>query len=478
MRALNGPALFAIFSIVLSIASIGLASADTGCSERNPLITIFPSSITSPPGQTVAFTVQVKNDDFDNCPIKPFYVSATSNNLTVSISPGNFTLAPGEAQTSLLKVVVPSDAPTKDYDVVVTTNDVNFTSSQTTTVQVRPQVESCQVQVSNLRFKATTSNQFSTSFNRSEVGVYSDLALLGNNVVSNVTLQLFVNGNLFDSISDFYSGNSITTVKFKNNIHTDNFADNVNVMVKALPYCNPANSDETSTSFSIQPVNEKVHLTMVIGTPNETVVNNNAVSRIFLRNVGTENTTANVDGFLCDTTNNCETEMLCGNSILFIAPDQTQEIDCRVNITARGTYRVQGVATFGEQRIAQNSLDFRVVSYLGQTAPSSVTSSTSASSANAVNQIAYVCSGSLRQAVYTTNDGTKTSDIEYCPRGCNSGSCIETGQPGKTIQNPSLLGNSQEVNQPVFSPPEQTSIITQINGFIDWIKNLLFPRPN
>lgn len=467
-------ALFAVFSLGFG----GVALADTGCSERDPLITVFPSTITSPPGQTAAFTVEIRNQDTENCPIKPFFVNGTpAKNLSVTFDPSSFTLAPGEAKTSLMKVLVPSDAAIRDYDIQIQANDVNFTSRQTATVTVRQDIQDCDARISNLRFKEKSASGFDTIFSRSdEVITFVDLSVLGK-AVTNVTVDFFVEGNLFDEIVGFYSGNSVTTLKFANTIRMSNFADNVNVRVTAVPFCNPQKKDQVSSTVSRRQTDEAVLVSMVLGTPNDTVVGEEILSRVFLKNEGKKNTTVNVDAFLCDTNNVCRTEMDCGDSIIFIETDDTIGVNCKANATSVGTFRVKAVATFGEDRINKISKDFYVYSTRQQLKSGGTTTPASVETPR-VNEVSYVCSGKIRQAVFTTSEGTKVSDVEFCVNGCGAGSCLRSA-PAKTAATKTAsvpAGSGQPA--PVFSKPQFTPPIFDLDNFLDWLKNLLFPKPS
>lgn len=474
MRAASKLAVLTFFAVIFFLIFSGAAYADTGCSERDPLIKVFPSSITSPPGQTVAFTVEIKNQDAENCPIKPFFVNGTaSRNLSVSFDPASFNLAPGEAKTSLMKVVIPSDAATRDYDIQIQANDVNFTSRQVAIVTVRQKIEDCDARVSNLRFKEKTATGFDNIFSRhDEVDVLVDLSLLGS-VVTNVTVDLFVNGNLFDSIVGFYSGNSVTALEFSNTIRMENFVDNVNVRVTAVPFCNPQRKSEVSSTITRRQTDEKVDVSMVLGTPNDTVLGDQILSRVFLKNEGKKNTTVNVDAFLCNTNNECKTELECSDSIIFIETDDTIGVNCKTNATSSGTYRIKAVATFGEDRINKISKDFTVSSKKGQK-PTAGT----ISEKEKINEITYRCSGKVRQAVYSTTEGVKVSDIEFCPNGCSGGICLQkttvkkAPAPTKNVTTPSAQP------KPVFSKPQYTPPIFDLNNFLDWLKNLLFTKPS
>jgi len=124
------PAILA-FLVVFSALSLGHAQAETGCTEGIPDVTISPSQLVSPPGQTAVFSVDIENEDSDNCPIKTYTMAGSSEIGSVSFSPSVLHIRPGDSDSVLMKVSVPSDAVSKSYQVMARATGGSFSGTDT-----------------------------------------------------------------------------------------------------------------------------------------------------------------------------------------------------------------------------------------------------------------------------------------------------------------------------------------------------------
>ncbi len=483
MKAFAGPAVLLFVAAVMTFGMSGVAIAETGCTANIPDVIISPSKLVSPPGETAVFTVDVENEDSDNCPIKKFAMSGSSvGGFSVSFSPSTVFIAPGDSETTLMKVVVPSSAVAKEYEVKAVANNGNFSGTDTATLEVRQQVEECEVAVSNLRFKEKNSDQFDDEFAKDdEVSVLVDVSLLGN-AASDVTLELFVDGSVFDSETDSYPGNSDTTFKFGNRIFTKNYNDKVNVRVVATAACNPTKTDDDDDTIDIVEAEEDIDIEVRVGKPANTVIGKEVVSRVFVENNGEEDVDVNLDAKLCRIGFGCKIEMNCGDSTILVEDDDTEEIVCRATPTEPGKYRVDVEVTFEGDDDRERSNDFFVYSTAAELAQfpgvAGVVVSTPVEEAEKVKEVKYTCSGNLRQAVFSTTSGVKVSDIEFCPNGCLEGRCTQQAGFVKKKTAPTTTSSEGEQPKPVFSSPKFNPPVFDFTNFIDWIKNLLLSGPS
>lgn len=448
--------------------------AETGCTQNKPDISISPSRISSPPGQTVAFTIDVDNEDSDNCAIRNFLMSGTSElGTNPSFRPTQLSIQPQESETTLMTVKVPSDARVGTYTVdAFVDRGQNLFDSAKAEVEVLEKLESCEVRVSNLRFKEKNDDEFKDEFSSDdEVGVIVDVSLIGN-VNSDVQLTLFADGKIISTETDHYTANSDTTFRFGNRIITKNYVDNIDVKVVATPSCNPENSDDDKETIELTEGDEEIDIDVDVGKPGNTIVGQEVTSRVFIENTGEKDVKVNVDGRLCTTGSKCTTEMFCGESVVLIEKDDIDEILCRVTPTASGTYHVEINVFFNNDEDVEKSLDF-VVSEVGGpviTPTGQVNESQSAK----LREITYTCSGNVRQALYTTSQGQQTSDIEFCPLGCSNGRCLQTATPSKSSGVPTTdVKEAEEILRPKYNPP-----VFDLGNFFDWFKSLFFSKTN
>lgn len=470
----------AAFLLVFGTGAV--AFADVGCVESLHDIDITPSSLVSPPGETAVFVIEVENEDSDNCPIKQFTFSATSTaGFSFSFRPSSLLIEPEESDTTLMKVSVPSSTAASTYEIKAFVHSGTLTRSKIVNLEVREEIEECTVKVSNLRFKETNADDFESEFsNDDEVSVFVDVSLIGN-AASQIILELFADGSLIDSETDLFSANSDTTFRFGNRILTKNYDDDIDVKVVATPFCNPDETDETDDEIEIEEMEDDIDVEIDVGTPGNTVVGREVTSRIFAENNGAKDVRINVDAFLCRVGVGCNIEMNCDDSIILVEDDDTEEVICRATPREVGTYRVDAHVSLEDDEDVERSRSFFV--YVTEeelrartpTAPTVIVSTEEQRSAEKVVEVNYVCSGSLRQAVYKTTEGVKVTDVEFCPFGCSLGRCLTTpAGSGQASPTPSEV----ETPRPIFAQPQYNPPVFDLNNFIDWLKNLLFSQPS
>lgn len=468
-------------SAVFALSSASLAQS---CIPQIPDVIISPSSLTAPPGQTAVFTVDVENEDSDNCAIGQYTMSATNDGgFSVTFSPSTLFIQPKDSETTLMRVSVPSGTVAGEYRVTAITNNGQFSGSDEAVLEIRPDVTTCEVRVSSLRFKEKNANTFESSFAKDDdVYVTVDVSLLGT-APSDVTLDLFVDGNLHDSEKDAYPANSDTTFRFGNAIKTKSYVDDIDVKVVATATCNPSETDEDSDNIDIIESEEDIDLDITIGNPGSGVVGKDVLSRVFIENNGEEDVKVNVDAKLCGE-NGCRIEMNCGDSTILVEDDDTEEVVCVGRATDAGKYRVEAEVTFEGDEDTERSNDFFIYSSDGLV-PKTGTAVAAVNSTPApeevverLKQIKYVCNGNMRQAIFTTTEGVSTSDIEYCPNGCATGSCKSVKSPvkGTTVLVPGTDGDNTP--KPTFNRPSYTPPAFNLDDFLGWLKNLLFSEPS
>lgn len=478
MHAFAKPSLAAILPVFLLIGLVPVAFAETGCVEDVPDIDVSPANIISGPGQTVAYTVLVENEDSDNCPIKNFTLSGTSTaGFSVSFSPSTLYIEPLESETAIMRVTVPSGAAAQQSNVSARVNGGNMSNSVSVGLEVREEVEECDVQVSSVRFKETDANEFDSDFAQDdEVSVYADISLIGN-AASDVLMELFVEGSLFDSETDRFSGNSEATFKFGNKIPTKNYNDEVDVRVVATPTCNPSNTDEDEDRFDILESDEEVDIEFDVGTPGKTRLGGEVTSRIFVENKGSDNVKVNVDAWLCKERQECSVVMDCGDTTLVVEDDDVVEFVCTGTPKETGIYRVEAEVTFEDDEDFEKSNQFPVYDDFEQ--PEVSGASDDDFEPGKVSEIRYICEGGTRKAVFTTLSGTQKADVEYCPFGCENGNCnkpsVKTAAKQSGVSDGNVESNrTANPREPVFNRPSY-----DLSTFIGWLKNLLFSfQPN
>lgn len=474
------PALFA-FLVAFAAVSAG-SQAETGCVEGIPDVIISPSQLVSPPGEVAVFSVDVENEDSDNCPIKTYTMAGSSAIGGVSFSPSVLHIRPGDSDSVLMKVSVPSDAVNTSYEVMARATGGNFSGTDTAELVVRPEAEECEVLLSSLRFKEKNSDSFESSFAKDdEVSVYVDVSLLGN-AESDVTLELFADGGVVDSETDKYPADSDTTFRFGNRILTKNYNDDVGIRVVATPSCNPSESDEETDTIEIEESEDDIDLEVNVGNPGSTVVGREVVTRVFVENNGEEDTDVNVDAKLCRDGYGCDIEMSCGDSTFFVESDKTTETLCRAVPSLPGKYRVEVEVTFEGDQDFEESNDFFVYSTdaeLAANRPSIYAQNASlAEEVEKVKEVRYTCKGDIKQAVFTTTKDVKISDVEFCPNGCKDGRCVSkaAAKPTGAIKNGGP--ESDRSAEPVFSRPSYVGPSQYVEAFFEWLKNLLSSRPS
>ena len=481
---------FLVFSALVAVFSVFLAGqshADTICVDEVPTVSLYPSSLVSPPGQTAVFTVEVENEDPDSCPLKTFNLTGySSDGFGVSLNPQTLYIRPGDSETALVKVSVPSGATNLTYEISVRAAGGKYTGIGDADVVVRQAVEDCEARVGNMRFKEKNSDEFTSTFAKDdEVTTYVDVSLLGNSP-SKVTLDLYADGSIIESATEDYPENSATTFKFATKVLTKNYNDNINMRVVATPACNPTETDDDTDTVEIEEADDDIDIDFTVSNPPSTVVGREVVARAFVDNLGSEDTKVNVDARLCRDTYGCKAEMDCGESVEIVeSSDERKHINefvCRGTPTLAGKYRVEFTVTFEGDEDHEDTRDFFVYSTdaeLAERRPvaGNVTSTVPSSEvAESIRQIRYVCRGDLRQAVYTTTNGVKVSDIEFCPNGCRDGTCSK-GTPSKKVElnTPESAGGE---NRPTFSEPRYNPVVSDLANFFRWLKNLMSPNPS
>lgn len=474
-----------VFSVVFFGFSYG-SSAQTDCTAGIPDIDITPATLVAPPGETAVFTAEVENRDSDNCPVKEFSLSANSDaGFSVSFSPSKVTLAPDDRDSVLMKVAVPSDADVSIDNITAFVTGGGLTRSAQASVDIREEIEECTVKVSSLRFKERNADEFETTFSQDdEVSAFVDVALVGN-TASDIVLEMFVDGNLFDSETEPLPANSETTFRFGNRIGTNNFNDNINVEVVATPICDPDEADDVERTIDIRETDDDIDLEFEVGRPSNTVVGREVSSRVFAENNGADRVKINVDAFLCLQGVGCRIEMNCGDSIIFVEDDDTEELICTGAPNRAGVWRVDAHISFEDDDDIERSSNFFVYETEAELAartplPPQISRSIEEvdepEESEKIREVNYVCSGSLRQAVYKTDVDVKVSDVEFCPFGCSQGRCLTT--PGSAVREPASVFVEGEEPRPVFTRPEFNPAALDLNSFLDWLKNLLFPQPS
>jgi hypothetical protein len=479
---------FSVFAVVFSAVFAGQSYADTICRDEVPTVTVYPSSLVSPPGQTAVFTVEVENEDPSSCALKIFNLTSySSDGFGVSLNPSVLYIRPGSSETALMKVSVPSGATNLTYEISARATGGNYTGIGKAEVVVRQAIEDCEAHVSNLRFKEKDSDEFKSTFAKDdEVRTYVDVSLLGNSP-SKVTLDLYADGSIVESATDDYPENSDTTFKFATKILTKNYNDNIDLRVVATAACNPTQSDEDEDNVDIEVADDDIEIDFTASNPSSTIVGKELTARAFVENLGTQDTKVNVDARMCRDTYGCNVEMDCGESVVIVenadAKKHTNEIVCKGTPTLPGKYRVEFTVTFEGDEDHEDTNDFFVYSTEAELAarktigPNTIASSPAAAEvAEAVKQIRYVCKSSLRQAIYTTTSGVKVSDIEFCPKGCNDGVCSNKASSKKAELKPSDNGDSGP--KPAFNEPKYTPAIFDLDNFFGWLKNLMFSKPS
>ena len=472
MDNLKGLTLASVVSVVLMFGLVSVGSAthiDPNCFDEFPDIDISPTHIVGAPGDLVVFTVFVENDDNDNCPTKNFDLTSDDPpGVTVSFSPSTLIISPKNDDTALMKVSIPSGASNGTIPINVFVSEGNLTSNEFVQVDVREDIEECTVKVSNLRFREVNDVDFDNEFSDDDqVSVFADIALVSN-APSEVTMELYVEGLLFDSETDLFGANSDATFKFGNRIFTEAFNDRIDVEVVAIPACDPTEDDSADKVLRINVKEEDIELEIDVGTPSNTFIGEEVKGRVFIENIGEENVRVNVDAFICEG-NDC-TQMDCGESIFFIIEDELEELVCTATATKAGDYKVKTITTYEDDKDTYTSRQFTIFDSAAEQSQTSVTvSSGSGEASGKIRGLDYVCDGNIRQALYTTLTATRTSDIEFCPLGCEDGQCVDS-PPARDF----VVGSEsedetveEETEKPRFNEPE-----LDLNNFFDWLKNL------
>jgi hypothetical protein len=476
------PAVLA-FLVAFSTISLSISSAETGCVEGIPAVKISPSKLVTPPGQTGVFSVDVTNRDSDNCPIKTYKMTGSSTVGSVSFSPSVLHIRPGDSDSALMKVSVPSDAAATIYKVMAKATGGSFSSTDPAELEVRPEVEKCEVLLSSLRFKEKNADSFESVFSKDdEVSVYIDVSLLGNSA-SDVTLELYADGAVVQSETNRYPANSDTTFRFSNRILTKNYNDNVGIRVVATPSCNPGGSDEETGTIEIKESDEDIDLDVKVGNPASTVVGREVTSRVFIKNNGEKDARVNIDAKLCRNSYGCNIEMFCGDSTFLVEKDKTTETVCKAVPTLPGKYRVEVEVTFEGDEDFENSNDFFVYSTEAELAANrpnlyAVNVSSRDDEVEKVKEVRYVCKGNMKQAIFTTTKGVKVSDIEFCPGGCKDGRCIPKAVTKGAVDTRSGVSEGKSQVGPIFSKPSYIGLNQYIEAFFELLKNLLSSKPS
>ncbi|MBI4894281.1 MAG: hypothetical protein HY833_00920 [Candidatus Aenigmarchaeota archaeon] len=478
---------FSAFTVVFLAFFAGQSYADTICRDEVPDVTIYPSSIVSPPGQTAVFTVEVENEDPDSCELKTFNMTGySSDGFGISLNPSVLYIRPGDSETALMKVSVPSGATSLTYEVSARATGGIYTGIGDAEITVREAIEDCEVRVGNMRFKEKDSDEFKSTFAKDdEVRTYVDVSLLGNSP-SKVTLDLYADGNVIESATENYPENSDTTFKFATKVLTKNYNDNINMRVVATAACNPTESDEDEDRVEIEESDDDIEIDFTSNNPPSTVVGREVSARAFVENLGTEDTKVNVDARMCRDAYGCDVEMDCGESVVIVenadAKKHVNEIVCRGIPTLPGKYRVEFTVTFEGDEDHEDTNSFFVYSTDAELAAKrqglniSYSSPAAAEVAEAVKQVRYVCKGNLRQAIFTTTNGVKVSDIEFCPSGCKDGTCSKKAASKKAELKPSDNGDSEP--KPKFSEPRYNPAVFDLDNLLGWLKNLMFSKPS
>lgn len=476
MRASEKLLVFGLFLVASVFVFSGSALA--ACTPNNPEIIVSPSSLAVNPGDIAAFSVKVTNKDDGSCSLNNFTLTGTSlEGFGINFNPSTLFMAPGASETSLMKVSIPSNAATKQSDVTAKATSSNYSSTSITVIDVQQKIDQCSVSLNNLRFQEKNSNVFETQFSKDdELTSYADLSML-NGVNGNVTIQLFADGSLVDSNTNFYPGNSQTTYKFGTKIFTSNYADKINMRAVATPACNPGTTSEDTETIDISKLDTGARIEMTLGIISNIVLGEDVNASVFIKNKGSNSTLINLDASLCRVGFNCTVEMSCGDSIFLIQKDELKELKCTARPQITDQYWVNAELTFEGEQDNEISNIFYVKTSSGQIVPG--TGTTTSGSQTVSLSVNYTCSGDIRQATFPTSQGIKTSDVEFCQFGCIAGECLKE-PPFQKAKPKTTTGSGVDemTNEKTFSRPQFNPYEFDFAKLFDWIKNLLFPEPS
>lgn len=432
------------------------------CVDR-PDIKITPDSIDIQPGNSASFIINVKNENNDNCPINNFRLTSNSEmNVGITFSPSTFNLIPQNSQTSTMKVSIPSSFSDTSFEIDILAEYNGISRSEDVIINVRNLNKICNIDVSNIKFKEKNAIDFATEFsNNDDVNVYADVSLSGN-TGNDVVIELFTNGNLIDSVTEYFSANSRSTIKFNNKIFTETFNDNIDVKVLATPTCDSTNEDEKIETLKIKQNVDNLSIDFISGNPGDTIVGELITSRFFADNNGEVDVRINLDAYLCKGSE-CS-DLNCGDSILTVDKGESESITCTGIARDSGKYKTKAEITFENEidyvesdlfNVYENSLEAKNIGNLVLNNTNLVSNNTNLLSSqiqyqNEIQNQEYSCLGNIRQIIYSDSS---TSDIEFCPFGCSNGQCLNQ----IITSNDSIINsekNTQEQiidNQPKFN---------------------------
>ena len=126
-----------VTSATSSGLTVNVSYGPNGCTQANPTVTLSPSNPSLYPGNSVNYTVTVKNNESCGCNNATFGLSTTQpSGWNTSWSATSITLAPGQSGSVTMTKTAPSNAALGTYPVNATATNGSYTGTGTANATV------------------------------------------------------------------------------------------------------------------------------------------------------------------------------------------------------------------------------------------------------------------------------------------------------------------------------------------------------
>lgn len=420
MRASIGLILAVFVAAFVMVGGSGYSYAQA-CVTSSPFVSISPSSLSADPGDTLSYTVSVNNRDSSGCLPRDFTIEVQSADFSFFVSQPTITIIPGESKNVLIDVSIPSSTPpgTKTFSVLV--NQASDLATAQASIDVREEVATtCNIRVDTVDvFEERFSTPDTNFCSKDKLKVRAGISNSGD-LAANMNVKLIVNGKVEDTRTVNMPSKGFGTFFFDRLIDTEALGLTlVNVRVEATASCDE-DVPYVERRVTVEDCEDQCVVRSSIAAPSQQKTGP-LTSSLYVVNNGGEAELTHVDVFLCKE-GSCS-EVSCGDGTFTLERGEYKTISCesRADIPGKYQFKVETLAC-GSADI-DYSREFEVSSLYSPTP--TTPSSSSLCEERALDE--YYCSGNIRQRAFQRLDCSKEiNDVEYCPLGCSSGSCIKT----------------------------------------------------
>ncbi len=407
---------FAALILFLVFVSYVNFSSAQGCVKAQPTIVISPKDLSGVGGSTVAYDIYIKNNDQALCQSATFNLAANAGSYSYFLGETSVQLAPGEDKRIMLDVVIPSAAISGVRDITATISSGNYQATDKTQLTIIELPKSCKLSVDWLEVSEQDDNTAKQLFCENlSLKSKTQISLTGDTGTSALA-QLYVAGNLFDTKNIILAPNSFAGFGFNRIIDTRSLGLNsfeVKVVVKSS--CD-IEGDSTYQTIATESCSDKCDFSLSVAKPSDVAVGEKVKTNILVKNTGgADEQDISMLPLLCDAsaTNECKT-MTCDYNDLTLDHGETRNVGCSATADKSGTYKIKLSSDVCDEKRIDYSNDF-IIS----------TSQLGSSSCDQSQSGKTRCVGNVVQKSSLKSDcSVEWNDVEYCPFGCSSGSCL------------------------------------------------------